>query len=305
MKWLMLCREPRLYSCQKFKKACMQKGIELEILDPNRMLLVLDNGNFELFYQANGNDDVLCSELQKVGEYDVVLPRFGTTSTEIGCYVLRHFEAKGIPVLNKAEAFELARDKWKSLQQLMAQQLPVPKTSFAGCLVSRSEQLKQYSFPMVVKTLNGSQGNGVMLFEQYTNAESVLSVLNQLKEDHLCQQFIHESKGQDIRALVIGNKVVAAMQRVGKMGEFRANLHQGGVAKAIQLTAQEKEIAIKATQAIGLDMAGVDLLRTREGTVILEVNASPGFEGIEQVNDIDIAKEVVNYLLNRTYIKNT
>lgn len=294
----MLCREPRLYSCQRFKEACIQKGIELDILDPNRMLLALENGQFELFYQASESYNNQIS-LQKLVEYDAVLPRFGTSSTEIGCYVLRHFESKGIPVLNKADAFELARNKWKTLQQLMAHQLPVPNTSLAGKLVSISEQLNQYDFPIITKILNGSQGNGVMLFEKRTNAKSVLSTLSQLNEPYLCQQFIEESKGRDIRAFVIGDKVVAAMQRIGAVDEFRANLHQGGVAQPIQLTEQEQKIIVKAAKVIGLDIAGVNILQTHKGMVILEVNASPGFEGLEKVNNINIALEIVNYLLNR------
>ncbi|MDD0824929.1 RimK family alpha-L-glutamate ligase [Mannheimia sp. AT1] len=297
MRWLMLCREPRLYSCQKFKEACTRKGIELDILDPNRMLLALDNGRFELFYQYGEEYDKNCPHLQKLSEYDAVLPRFGTASTEMGCYVLRHFEAKGTPVLNRADAFELARNKWKSLQRLMAYQLPVPNTSLSGSLVSVSEQINQYDFPIIAKVLNGSQGKGVMLFENQINAESVLSTFHQLSESYLCQQFIRESKGQDIRAIVIGNNIVAAMQRISASNEFRANLHQGGTAQPIQLTEQEQKIAIKAAQAIGLDMAGIDLLRTQDESLILEVNASPGFEGIEQVNSVDIATEVINYLL--------
>lgn len=295
----MLCKEPRLYSCKHFKSACLQKGIELDILDPNRMLLVLENGHFEIFFHKEECYAKNYLSLQKLEKYDAVLPRFGINSTEIGCSVLRHFEAKGIPVLNKADAFELARNKWKSLQRLMNYQLPVPYTSFAGDLVSTAEQLNQYRFPMIAKVLNGSQGNGVMLFEKQSNAESVLSTFKQLNEAYLCQEFIAESKGQDIRAFVIGNKVVAAMQRFGKVDEFRANIHQGGVAKAIQLTKQEQALAIKATQAIGLDISGVDLLRTRKDVIILEVNASPGFEGIEQVNDVDIATEIVDYFCKK------
>lgn len=297
MKWIMLCREPRLYSCLRIQEACRDRGIVLDILDPNRMQLVIENGCFDLFYQAGESYDKNRPELSKLADYDAVLPRFGTSSTEIGCTVLRHFEAKNTVVLNHATAFALARNKWQSLQQLAAQGLTVPNTNFAGHLVGVKSQLKNSRFPLVAKVLNGSQGNGVMLLENLSSAESVLSTFQQLNEPYLCQQFITESKGKDIRALVLGGKVIAAMERIGSNDEFRANIHQGGTAQSVQLTEQEKALVIKATEAIGLDFAGVDFLRTSAGSVILEVNASPGFEGIEQVNEVDIASEIVKYML--------
>ncbi|QLB14847.1 ribosomal protein S6 modification protein [Mannheimia granulomatis] len=299
MKWLMLCREPSLYSCKQIKRVCKQKGIELDILDPNRMLLALVDGQFQLFYQEGESYDKNRPPLKLLSKYDGVLPRFGTGSTEMGCAVLRHFEAQGTVVLNSADAFSLARNKWQSLQVLMENQLPVPHTSFAGNLVSVGEQLAQYSFPIVAKVLNGSQGNGVMLFENPANAESVLATFSQLNAPYLSQQFIAESKGHDFRAFVIGDKVVAAMQRIGAKDEFRANIHQGGTAKIAELTESEQYWVVKAAQAIGLEVAGVDFLRTQQGILILEVNASPGFKGIEQVNQVDIAEEMVSYFLTK------
>lgn len=299
MKWLMLCREPRLYSCRRIQEACRERGIVLDILDPNRMQLVIENGCFELFYQAGESYDKNRPELSKLADYDAVLPRFGTSSTEMGCTVLHHFEAKNTVVLNHSTAFALARNKWQSLQQLAAQGLTVPNTHFAGHLVAVKSQLKTSPFPLVAKVLNGSQGNGVMLFENLSSAESVLSTFQQLNEPYLCQQFITESKGKDIRALVLGGKVIAAMERIGSNDEFRANIHQGGTAQSVQLTEQEKALVIKATEVIGLDFAGVDFLRTSAGSVILEVNASPGFEGIEQVNEVNVAVEIVDYCLGK------
>lgn len=295
MKWLMLCREPRLYSCCRIKAACEAKGIELDILDPNRMLLGLENGEFKIYYQAGESYDNNRPEPVLLPNYDGILPRFGTGSTEMGCSVLRHFEAKGIPVLNHSAAFALARDKWRTLQKLAKHNLPVPNTNFAGHLVSVKSQLNQFAFPLISKVLNGSQGNGVMLFEGKNNAEAVLATFRQVNEPYLCQQFVGEAKGQDIRAFVIGNEVVAAMSRTSVTGDFRANIHQGGTAQPIELTQMERALAIKATKTIGLDIAGVDFLRTEKGVVILEVNASPGFEGIERVNDVDIASEMVSY----------
>ncbi|AGQ37946.1 TPA: RimK family alpha-L-glutamate ligase [Mannheimia haemolytica] len=299
MKWLMLCREPRLYSCCRIKAACEAKGIELDILDPNRMLLGLENGEFKIYYQAGESYDNNRPEPVLLPNYDGILPRFGTGSTEMGCSVLRHFEAKGIPVLNHSAAFALARDKWRTLQKLAKHNLPVPNTNFAGHLVSVKSQLNQFAFPLISKVLNGSQGNGVMLFEGKNNAEAVLATFRQVNEPYLCQQFVGEAKGQDIRAFVIGNEVVAAMSRTSVTGDFRANIHQGGTAQPIELTQMERALAIKATKTIGLDIAGVDFLRTEKGVVILEVNASPGFEGIERVNDVDIASEMVSYFINK------
>ncbi|STY63227.1 RimK family alpha-L-glutamate ligase [Mannheimia haemolytica] len=299
MKWLMLCREPRLYSCCRIKAACEAKGIELDILDPNRMLLGLENGKFQIYYQAGESYDKNRPEPVLLPDYGGILPRFGTSSTEMGCTVLRHFEAKGIPVLNHSAAFALARDKWRTLQKLAEHTLPVPNTNFAGHLVSVKSQLNQFAFPLISKVLNGSQGNGVMLFEGKNNAEAVLATFRQVNEPYLCQQFVSEAEGQDIRAFVIGNEVVASMSRTSVTGDFRANIHQGGTAQPIELTQMERALAIKATKTIGLDIAGVDFLRIEKGVVILEVNASPGFEGIERVNDVDIASEMVSYFINK------
>ncbi len=294
IKWLMLCREPRLYSCQRIKTACEQRGILLDILDPNRMLLKLASvggkSTARLFYQTSEQ------ELQ-LNEYHAVLPRFGATSTEMGCYVLQHFETKKIKVLNNAQAFRLARDKWQSLQLLAAYGLPIPSTSYIGELVESSSQLALHFPAVVLKTLVGMQGTGVELYEETSTALNKLKMLKQVGEKALVQDFIAETRGQDIRAFVIGDQVVASMQRTAGNGDFRANLHQGGKAESIELTEEEKQIAIQATKAIRLDVAGVDLIRSKQGPMILEVNASPGLEGIETVSGKDIAGMMVDYLL--------
>ena len=294
IKWLMLCREPRLYSCQRIKTVCEQRGILLDILDPNRMLLKLANvggkSTARLFYQTSEQ------ELQ-LDEYQAVLPRFGATSTEMGCYVLQHFEIKKTKVLNSAQAFRLARDKWQSLQLLAAYGLPIPSTSYIGELVESSSQLVLHFPSVVLKTLVGMQGTGVELYEETNTALNKLKMLKQVGEKALVQDFIAETRGQDIRAFVIGDQVAASMQRTTGNGDFRANLHQGGKAESIELTEEEKQIAIQATKAIGLDVAGVDLIRTKQGPMILEVNASPGLEGIETVSGKDIAGMMVDYLL--------
>ncbi|MDE4029818.1 RimK family alpha-L-glutamate ligase [Glaesserella parasuis] len=296
-KLLILCCEPRLYSCQRLKQAAEQNGYQLDILDPNRFLLQLQQERCELYYQTGESYDKTRAKPEKIGEYAGILPRFGTTSTEIGCNVLRHFEQKQIPILNSSSAFALARDKWQSLQRLAACGIPVPDTLLMGELYSVAEGLSQSGLPAVIKTLSGSQGVGVMLAESYSSALSLLETLKSAKVPSLLQTFIAESKGQDIRAFVIGDQVVATMERTGASGEFRANIHRGGTAQAIQLSDAEQKIAVQAAKAIGLDVAGVDLIRSQQGIMVLEVNASPGLEMIEQVTKVDIADLMIQYLL--------
>lgn len=298
----MLCREPRLYSCQRLKQACEQQGIQLDILDPNRMLLQLavrqGCPSFQLFYQAGEIYDQN-AKTYLLPEYSAVLPRFGAASTEMGCNVLRHFESLHVKVLNSGSAFRLARDKWQSLQTLAANHIPVPMSCYAGELVKSASALALHNDAVVIKTLSGAQGVGVILSENHTTGLSIVDTLKQTKMAVLLQQYMPEAKGQDIRAFVIGDQVVAAMLRRSQTGDFRANLHQGGTAESIDLTEEERLIAIKATQAIGLDIAGVDLIRTSQGVMVLEVNAAPGLEGIEQASKIDIAAQMVEYLKNK------
>lgn len=289
MRWLMLCREPRLYSCKRLKQAANLQGIELDILDPNRFLLKLEKGEFHAYYQAEEAEFP-----QKLPEYHAVIPRFGSASTETGCRVLRHYELQGVACLNSAQAFSLARDKWQSLQVLNAHKVPVPPTQLGGELFPLRHALGDS--PVVIKTLCGSQGVGVMLCESSSSAGSILETLREAKIPALLQQFVPEAKGRDIRAFVIGNCVVASMVRVAKIGEFRANIHQGGRAESRALSDAEKSLAIQATQALGLEVAGVDLIETNSGLMVLEVNASPGLEMIEQVSREPIAEQMIAYL---------
>lgn len=292
MKLLMLCREPRLYSCQRLQQAAQQRGYRLEILDPNRFLLKLEQGGFHAYYQ-----DHAVGYVQKLADYLGVIPRFGTTSTEMGCNVLAHFERQGVAVLNHSAAFRLARDKWQSLQALVAQGIAVPDSLIYGEEYDTSESLHHLPLPLVIKTLSGSQGTGVMLAEQASSAKSLLDTLRTAKIGTLQQRFVQEANGQDIRAFVIGDRVVAAMVRQSADGEFRANIHQGGSALAITLSAAEQQMAMAAAHAIGLAVAGVDLIRAELGLQVLEVNASPGLEMIERVSQVDIAGLMIEHLI--------
>lgn len=295
MKFLMLCREPRLYSCQRLKEAAMQCGHEMDILDPNRCILKLTENqpHFDIYYQPQEGNPYL------LPNYDGILPRFGTASTKMGCAVLRHFQAKGVYCLNTESAFLTARDKWQSLQILREHGIAVPNSQLSGIEVEPKTAVQQMNAPLIVKTLNGSQGIGVMLVEKAQSAVSILETLTQAEVPVLLQDFIEEANGADIRCFVIGNKVVAAMQRIGQNGEFRANFHRGGTAKKITLTHEEKQIAVNATKALGLVVSGVDFIRSKSGLLVLEVNASPGLEMIEKTSGVDIALQMILYLENK------
>ena len=293
MKLLMLCREPRLYSCQRLKEAAESCGHQMDILDPNRCILKLDKNqpHFSLYYQQNTE-----SQPYLLPDYDAILPRFGTTSTQMGCAVLQHFEGKGAFCLNSSQAFLNARDKWKSLQVLLNAGVRVPNSLLSGGEVLAQATVSHISSPTILKTLNGSQGIGVILAEKPQSAVSIMEAFKQSNISMLQQDFIEEAGNADIRCFVIGDQVVATMQRIGQDGEFRANCHRGGKTEKITLSDDEKQIAIRATKAIGLDVAGVDLIHSKNGLLVLEVNASPGLEMIEKTSGIDIATQIIVYV---------
>ncbi|TNH06560.1 RimK family alpha-L-glutamate ligase [Testudinibacter sp. TR-2022] len=294
MKLLMLCREPRLYSCQRLLEAATTCGHTLDIIDPNRCLLKLDqnqSGQFKIYYQARFDQPPYL-----LPHYDAVIPRFGSASTSMGCALLRHFEALKIPCLNGSQAFLNARDKWHSLMLLQQQNIAVPASALCGNEFDAKYAVEQVRSPTILKTLSGSQGIGVMLAEKRQSAVSILETLKQANIASLLQDFIGEANGSDIRCFVVGDKIIASMQRSGQNGEFRANAHRGGQAQLIPLSAEEKAIALKAAQILGLEVAGVDIIRSNQGPLILEVNASPGLELIEKTSKIDIALQMIIYL---------
>ena len=293
MKLLMLCREPRLYSCMRLQQAAEASGHQVDILDPNRCLLKLaqNRPHFQLYYQPNNE-----AEPYLLPDYDAVIPRFGSTSTKMGCAVLRHFAARNVPCLNDERSFLQARDKWQSLQILAQAGIAIPNTVLLGSEFQPQNGVAQVKSPTILKTLSGSQGIGVILAERTQSAVSILETLKQANIPVLLQDFIEEAKGSDVRCFIIGERVVASMQRTGQNGEFRANFHRGGTAEKIQLSEEEKAIAVKAAQTLGLDIAGVDLIRSEQGLLVLEVNASPGLEMIEKANGIDIAVQMIAYL---------
>ncbi len=293
MKLLMLCREPRLYSCRRLKQAAEANGHHMDILDPNRCLIKLQQNppHFALYYQPDVE-----SAPYLLPQYDAVLPRFGTGSMQMGCAVLHYFQALNVPCLNHADAFVKARDKWLSLQLLLANGIAVPTSLLGGQETKANDAVRHIGTPIILKTLSGSQGIGVVLAERPQSAVSMLETLKQANVPTLAQEFIAEAQGADLRCFVVGNRIIAAMQRIGQAGEFRANCHRGARAEKVILTEQEKHIALNATKVLGLDVAGVDLIRSANGPLVLEVNASPGLEMIEKTSGIDIALQMILYL---------
>lgn len=293
MKLLMLCREPRLYSCQRLKEAAESCGHQIDILDPNRFILKLDTNalRFDLYYQNSKN-----TKPYLLPEYDAVLPRFGSTSTKMGCAILQHFQSKNITCLNEAIPFIKARDKWLSLQLLFEQGIAVPMSVLSGNETNAHETVNLVGSPTILKTLSGSQGIGVILAETANSAGSIVETLTSSNVPVLLQQFISESQGCDLRCFVVGGQVIAAMERKGQNGEFRANIHRGGIGEVAWLSEQEKQIAVQATNILGLDVAGVDLIRSAQGWLVLEVNASPGLEMIEKTSGLDIALQMILHL---------
>ncbi|WP_439239754.1 RimK family alpha-L-glutamate ligase [Lonepinella sp. BR2474] len=293
MNILMLCREPRLYSCQRLKEVAEQRGHTMDILDPNRCLLKLSANapHFAIYYQDSAQ-----ASPRLLPQYEAVLPRFGIASTQMGCAVLRHFTARGAVCLNEDQAFLRARDKWQSLQLLQQAGVAVPSSGLAGCEFSAKQAVAQMDSPTILKTLTGSQGIGVMLAEKAQSAVSILETLKEANVVALLQDFVAEAENMDIRCFVVGEAVVASMQRQGQQGEFRANFHRGGLAEKITLTPPQQSIAIQATKALGLDVAGVDLIRSEQGLLVLEVNASPGLELIEKTSGVDIAQAMIMQL---------
>lgn len=287
MRFLFLTQEPRLYSMRRFRQACRTEGHGFETLDVMACNLVLHAKDPQLWFAGDPveRDDV-----------DVVVPRIGTGVTEVGCAVINQFEVMGVPVVNTARAIQHARDKLLSLQLLTRANVDLPRTAMIRSTEDLDEAIEQVGgIPCVLKLLKGTQGIGVMLAESREGLESILQAFWSLDHIVLLQEFIAESKGKDVRAFVVGDKVVGAMRREAKIGDFRSNIHRGGTGRAIKLSRDVEEHVLEATRAMGLQVAGVDYLESKDGPKVIEVNASPGFEGLEQAMGKDIAGEVVRY----------
>ncbi|WP_319381131.1 30S ribosomal protein S6--L-glutamate ligase [Thiomicrorhabdus sp.] len=286
MKIALLSRGPELYSTRRIVEAAEQRGHQIEVIDALRCYMNISSMNPQIHYKG-----------ELLEGFDAVIPRIGASVTFYGTAVLRQFEMMGVYPLNESVAISRSRDKLRSLQLLSRKGIGLPVTGFAHCPDDIDDMLQMVGgAPVVVKLLEGTQGVGVVLAETHSAAESVIQAFQGLKANILVQEFIREAKGADIRCFVVGNKVVAAMKRQGKEGEFRSNLHRGGSSTLVRITPEERSTAIRAAKIMGLNVCGVDLLRSNHGPVVMEVNSSPGLEGIEAASAKDIASLMIEFL---------
>ena len=286
MKIAMLARNANLYSHQRLVEAALARGHEIDILNTLRVTMNITSHRPEAYYQG-----------AKLGKYDAVIPRIGASITFYGLAVLRQFEMMNVWSLNESVAIGRSRDKLRSLQILARKGLGLPVTAFAHDPKQTDEVIKMVGgAPVVIKLLEGTQGIGVVLGETEKSARSVIEAFRGANVNILVQEFIKEANATDIRCFVIGNKVVASMQRKGAEGDFRSNLHRGGSAEAIKITPEERSTAVRDARAMGLNVAGVDMLRSNHGPVIMEVNSSPGLEGIEKATGKDIASRIIAFI---------
>ena len=281
-----LSRNSNLYSTQRLIEAAKERKHVIEVIDPLKCDLIIEKKHPSIFYRGR--------HLQNT---DAVIPRIGASVTFYGTAVVRQFEMMGVFTTTESQALVRSRDKLRSLQVLSRARLGLPKTVFTNYSKDVGEVIDHVGgAPLIIKLLEGTQGLGVVLAETKNAAESVIEAFNGLQARVIVQEFIKEAGGADIRALVVDGHVVGAMKRQGKEGEFRSNLHRGGSASVIQLTDDEENAAIKAAKAMGLGVAGVDLLQSSRGPLILEVNSSPGLEGIEKATGKNIAKSIIRYI---------
>ncbi|MBK0079216.1 30S ribosomal protein S6--L-glutamate ligase [Kosakonia sp. S58] len=286
MKIAVLSRDGTLYSCKRLREAAVQRGHQIEIFDPLSCYMNITPAASSIHYKG-----------RQLPHYDAVIPRIGSAITFYGTAALRQFEILGSYPLNESVAITRARDKLRSLQLLARQGIDLPVTGIAHSPDDTSDLIDMVGgAPLVVKLVEGTQGIGVVLAETRQAAESVIDAFRGLNAHILVQEFIAEAKGCDIRCLVIGNEVVAAIERRAKAGDFRSNLHRGGQATVVEITPREREIALAAAQTLGLDVAGVDILRANRGPLVMEVNASPGLEGIEKATGLDIAGRMIHWI---------
>ncbi|MBK0034394.1 30S ribosomal protein S6--L-glutamate ligase [Erwinia sp. S43] len=286
MKIAVLSRDGSLYSCKRLMEAARARGHSVEIIDPLSCYMNINPGSSAIHYRG-----------RQLEHFDAVIPRIGPSTTFYGTAVLRQFEMCGSYPLNESLAIARARDKLRSLQLLARAGIAMPITGFAHSPDDTSDLIKMVGgAPLVVKLLEGTQGIGVVLAETRQAAESVIDAFRGLNAHILVQEFIKEAQGRDIRCLVIGGEVVAAIERVAKEGEFRSNLHRGGSARRVVIDDREREIAVRAAATLGLDVAGVDILRAERGPLVMEVNASPGLEGIEKTTGLNIAAMMIGWI---------
>ena len=295
MKIAMLARNAELYSHRRLKEAAEQRGHELNIINTLRCYMNIASRRPEVYY--NG---------EKLVGYDAVIPRIGASITFYGMAVLRQFEMQGVYPLNESVGIGRSRDKLRSMQLLARDGIGLPVTTFAHDPKQTDEVLELAGgAPVVIKLLEGTQGIGVVLADTKRSAKSVVEAFRGAGVNILLQEFIKEAGGTDIRAIVVGGKVVAAMKRTGAEGDFRSNLHRGGSAELIKLSPEERSTAIRSAKAMGLNVCGVDVLQSKNGPVVMEVNSSPGLEGIEAATNKDVANIIIEFIESNAKPNNT
>ena len=286
MKIAVLSRNAELYSTRRLVDTAIARGHQVEVIDPTLCYMNINHNALSIHYRGTPLEG-----------FDAVIPRIGASITFYGNAVLRQFEMMGVYCLNTADAISRARDKLNSMQLMAREGIGLPVTGFADKPGDIPDLIEMVGgAPLVIKLLEGTQGIGVVLAETRTAAESVIEAFMGLNANILVQQYISEAKGADIRCFVVGNRVIAAMKRQAKAGEFRSNLHRGGTATSIKLSAAERKTALRAAKCMGLAVAGVDILQSNEGPVVMEVNSSPGLEGIETSTSVDVATAILDYL---------
>lgn len=286
MKLALMCQNAGLYSHRRLVEAATARGHEIEVVNHPKCYINITSHRPSVHYQ--GRD---------LPRYDAVIPRIGASVTFYGTAVLRQFEMMGVYPANESVAISRSRDKLRSLQLLARKGIGLPVTVFAHKTSNAEEVIKMVGgAPVVIKLLEGTQGIGVILGETERAAESIIQAFGGVNTNILVQEFIKEAEGEDIRCLVVGEKVVASMKRKGREGEFRSNLHRGGSAEKIKITPAERSTAISAAKAMGLNVCGVDMLRSNHGPVVMEVNSSPGLEGVETATGVDVAGLIIEFI---------
>ncbi len=286
MKVVILSRNRRLYSTARLVEAARERGHEARVIDPLRCYMRISSANPRIRYKG-----------ESLTGFDAVIPRIGASITFYGTAVLRQFEMMGVYPLNESQAVVRSRDKLRAMQLLSRRRIGLPVTGFAHSPDDSDDLLNQLGgAPLVLKLIEGTQGKGVVLGETRKALESLIDAFRGLDANFLIQEFIREAAGSDIRCLVVGKKVVAAMKREAREGDFRSNLHRGGSATPVKITPQERKIAVQSASIMGLNVAGVDILRSNHGPLVLEVNSSPGLEGIETSTGKDVAGTIIEFV---------
>ena len=286
MKILMMARNPNLYSHQRLVEAALARGHTIDVIDTLQVYMHIATHHSQIKYKGKALD-----------KYDVVIPRIGASITMYGLAVLRQLETMGVWPLNESVAIGRSRDKLRSMQLLARKGIALPITAFSHSTKYTDDMIEMVGgAPVVVKLLEGTQGLGVVLGETHTSARSVIEAFREVNVNILVQEYVKEAEASDIRCLVVGGKVVASMKRKGPPNDFRSNLHRGGTATKEKITPEERSVAVRSASLMGLNVCGVDMLRTNHGPVVMEVNSSPGLEGIEKTTGIDVATKIIQYI---------